>query len=442
MGSVVLVWRTGNAALPIKTMITRPKKEKQIIGLTGVYIFLVCVISGHAYSTPFNATPIMDTKVETRVYLRPQCILSESKKRDTPKIIGALAGLFVPTLIDKGLGAIGGALKKAGAPETLRDTAKYPTSFYQVVIDANSKKGILDVNPALGCVVVVRGVFDGPDPENSDGPSSIFFRNDGILDGKDQDSQRIGRLQDCKIPVREIAMVFEAEIRLSSDRTALSYRSRFFQVNQFQGKRSAKNRGIVIGITFSSPGAQEEGTTLSMALVNLGEVSKGTILGPSQLGRNTSWLGGLAASEEALKAVERFEKSGTYEVMPVTLEATIAETEKGNQTLVFIGDVLSASKEEASKIISDGILPKPREEARKKEADELEKLKVDEETAFEAYLSAVDEYDKIKDKDDVPVSEKNIKKFAVETSKRRWCTNYNVLALIGIAPNRSPETCQ
>src|SRR5438552_4849932 len=135
--------------------------------------------------------PPVPNRVETRVYLRPQCLLGEEKVVPVPRFAAALAAIFVPALIEKGLDAVSTALKKAGSEETLRDSGKYPTYFYRLSYDDKTKKGKLSLNPSLGCAAVVRGRFSGPDPDEE---QTVVFPEPGLFLGADEEPKRIKRL--------------------------------------------------------------------------------------------------------------------------------------------------------------------------------------------------------------------------------------------------------
>lgn len=390
---------------------------------------------------------------QTRVYLRRQCLINpnpharpgahtEAKAGAHAEFVGALAAIFLPVLIEKLLGGAGAALKKAGSEETLRDSGKLPTYLYQ--LSNKDDKNSLSINPDLGCLLVVRGRFNGGAPDTST-----------------DEGRRIKRLQDDEIPVSEIAALYEAEIILSEDRTALRYEGRFFEVNQFQGGRSSKQRAVVVGITITGAGGKEGEPVLSLALTNIGEATAGTTMNDEQLkGKHSSWLGGLAISDASLKAIETIkfpdpddpDKKKTLEVMPVTIEATFAETDSGNKALKFIGEVLDATKGDVAKTVSGEVTKDRGAEAEKKAseaADALEKLRQEEEAAFSALLKAESEQASA---DPLPANATDAQKaayeaaqkvfeFEIEKAKRAWCVKSQALRNIGKAPDRVGRKC-
>jgi hypothetical protein len=173
----------------------------------------------------------------------------------------------------------------------------------------------------------VRGTFSGPD---NDLTPEIIFRTNGVFLDPDDEQRRI-RLNDNGIPVTEIAAVYEARIVTSEDGTALYYESRFLRVNEFQD--GGNKRSLVVSLALFGAGANEGDPTLSLALMNLGEIRRGTVLGPAQLkSKRSTWLGGLGISEASMEAAKKIKAPGVNEppvgIMPVTIEGGLAETAK------------------------------------------------------------------------------------------------------------------
>ncbi|HEX8264572.1 MAG TPA: hypothetical protein VF596_04045 [Pyrinomonadaceae bacterium] len=407
--------------------------------VTTIFVLFLLIntnISSFAFSSNRLAPPDKETgnkQIETRVYLRRQCILTESTANSTakPEFFGAIAGIFVPLLIGKALSGVSSALKKAGSEEVLKDTGNYPTYLYQLSnIDQERK---LALNPDFGCVIMARGVFNSPDPEGYMDQSKVEFPKDGLFLDKDQSSDRIVRLNKCNIPIKEIVALYEAEIKPSDDKTAFLYESRFLEVNSFQGSRSSDSRAIVISLAINGAGSKEGSSTLSLALLNLGELKKGAVLGPNELKkRRSSWLGGIGISDNVLKSIDKIKipQGKNIGVMPVTLEGTFAETEKGSKALLFIAEVLNAAEKDLTKTISGEIL-KDRDAEDIKEADAIEKLRQEEESAYAAYLIAV----AASKKPNLTSEEQKAKDFDVERTQRIWCLKLKTLKAIGIIPS-------
>jgi hypothetical protein len=353
-------------------------------------------------------------------------------------VFGALAAIFAPILIGKAIGGVSAALRKAGAEETLRDTGRLPTYLYQFSRD---KK--LSLNPNLNCVIVIRGSFNGPDPEEQ---PEVKFNGDGIFTSTDQ-TQRLARLVLNGIPVTKIASAFEAQMKPSDDETALLYESKFFEASEFQGGRSSDKRAVVVSLAINGVGEKEGEPTLSLVMVNLGETKQGTVLGPDKLSQRSSWVGGLGLNDASLKALEtiKFPNEPTdpsnpayrksLGIMPVTVEAVFAETDKGSKALRFIADVLDSAKEDVTKTLAAEVTKDPGKKAAEA-ATALEKLKQEEEEAYAAFLEAK----ATKLAADATAEEQAVVRFKQKTTKRAWCIKFNALKTLGATPVRA-DTC-
>ena len=384
----------------------------------------------------FTNTP-QQTNFETRVYIRKQCLLSEPKKLEEVKKVDkkglplALASIFLPIIIEKGIKAIGSALVNAGGEDKLQDSGILPTYLYQIGVTDNGES-IVELNPEFGCVILVRGNFTGPD-EGPDFDSPINYSSGtGILDKQGQESQRIKRLDDNKIPVRKIAAVYEAKIHTSKEKNAFFYQSKFLQVNEFLGNRSSNIRGLVISFLMNGIAADEDDNELSVALINIGEIEKGVILGDDISNKKSGWRKGLGLSPEQISLIQDSNLNQSDGIAPVTITGTFTETENGNKALVFIGEVLKAGATAASEELSDQALKgKEREEEK---ATAIEEMQVDEAQAYDAYITA-----RISRRDLSSSNEEEIEQSVakLEEAERKWCKKYNALKKLGRAPVRS-----
>jgi hypothetical protein len=384
--------------------------------------------------------------IETRVYIRNQCILS-APDANQKELFGALAGIFVPLLIKKALGGVSSALKKAGSPETLRDSGRLPTYLYQLKETTTPVQGVpthdkkISLNPDLGCVIVVRGTFDSTGPAQ---PAAVTFPvNDSeVLTQTGDDVKRIARLRVNGILVSRIDVAFEAAIKTSDDLTALYYDGRFLKVNSFQGSRSSKSgRALVVSLAINAPAAKEGEGAISLSLMNMGDVKIDEVRGPEQLRSvRTGWLSGVGLTAEAIKEIETIKVADnqTVGIMPVTIEATLVETEAGNAALRFIADVLDSSKDDLTKTLSDEILKdrdKAAEDKATKAADELEKLRQAEEEAYANYLDAEATLTALPTPTTPAETDaRKVKEFARDRTKRLWCAKFQALQTMRQAP--------
>jgi hypothetical protein len=378
-----------------------------------------------------SVTPSAEAQTETRVYLRKQCILGASGEEASAEFLPALGAIFLPVLIGKAIEGASSALRKAGSEQTLKDSGQLLTYLLQLRDKDGTRS--LKSNPDFGCVIVVRGTFKGQEKTDVFDPTQttgVTVNPPGIFTDANQEAQRVKRLNDNKIPVQTIALEYEAKIMKSNDETALYYDSKFLEVNEFQGSRHDDARGIVISIAINGAGAKEADSTLSLSLIDLGDIKKGTIKGENDLkGHHSVWLGGLGLGDSALKAIEKIPvKDGqTFGVVPITIQGLVAETDKGNKTLLFIADVLSATSSDVSKALSSQILDAGKRE--QAATDAAEKAQEDEESAYAACLAAVDALHKVAD----PTTTEGVAKtFDLERTKRIWQLKNNTLKQLGI----------
>jgi hypothetical protein len=454
-----------------------------------VSLFIVAIL----FSLPILtlAKPIVlgdasDQRVETRVYLEPRCFASE----EAPRVVMAIAAVLLPIIIEKAIGAASGAIRSAGKKEPLQDSGRTPIYLYKVrdEIPENAKPAVtasvsgpapsatpspsptpirkIELNPSLngGCVIIVRGKFDSnsiakpstsPTPSPSPQPSLAFETNNPQLFGADDESEakRIKRLNDIGIPVKEIALLFEAKVTVSDDRTAIRYESQYLEIKTFQGKRSQdKPRGVVINIAMNGAGAKEDASLMSLATINLGEVSRKAngeriIMTPKSLeGYKTGWLSGPLMTKDVITLIQNLDLGDEKykEVFPATIVGTVTETENGSAALRFIADLLDATKKDVAKEIS-GELLKDREAEASKEANVLESARQQEEKAYADYLTAKvnlakSQADK-KRVDETPGSSEESKDAAAKDVElkaalekiaiRVWCEKYKALKNLG-----------
>lgn len=385
---------------------------------------------------------------ETRVYIRQQCFLSRISDKPKGEIFGALAAIFVPLLIEKALGGVAAAFKKAGADETLKESGRLPTYLYRLTRNGKAgadAKNILGLNSDLSCLLVVRGTFSSPDDIP---PPATKYGSEVLLDDSEEsEDQRIKLLNDNGIPVKQIALLYEAEISFAQDQTALRYTSRYLQVKAFQGGKSHDERVMAITLAVTGAGEKEGEPVLSLVSLNLGEISRNTILGPAELrSKRSGWVGGLgisSASAEALKTIDfppepkPPDDRKFLQIMPVTIEVVIAETDEGSKILKFIGEVLDSTKGEVSKAVSSEILKDPAK-AKEAAADALEKLRGEEETAYTTLLDAKVSLAKLAT--DAKPEERAVAQFKIDAAKRAWCAKFKALNTLGIALTRA-DTC-
>jgi hypothetical protein len=286
-----------------------------------------------------------------------------------------LAGLFLPKIIEMAISGIATLLKKAGAKQTEQATSSEIVDLYTT--DAEQK---ISINPKLGCIIGVYGVF--ADQKNLDAPP---------LDAA------VKRLIEAGLIPKnaDVSIVFEAAIVPTADETAFYLDTRYFSVREFIGDRNKRDRAFVATLTVIKPNETADGDAIAVGNIDLGRLQRKETLTIGEPGKFPRYLSNLMPwkqIDEDSKGIYQSDltrglaKKRSY--MPVTFSFTLTETADGNAFLAALGELLETAKSEAAQEISDLILPDPREKAAEEERDAAEKLYAAEEDAQIVVLEA------------------------------------------------------
>jgi hypothetical protein len=303
---------------------------------------------------------------ELRLFLLKECVVNPVPVQALEAV--PLLTLFLPKLIELGIGGIATALKKAGAEETTQVSASEITTMY--VTDENKN---LVVNDALGCVLGIYGIFADDDGRQSD-PYDLTLR---VL-------QKEGLIPKNA----DISIVFEAAIVPTADLTAFHLDVRHFSVRNFIDG-GGDERAYVATLAVSTPNATADGTTIALGNIALGRLGNETLPIPTgqPLGSypryRTNLMPWNRITGDAKDAYDADATAGSVKpgYMPVTFTLTLSETEDGNKFLTALGTLLDGAKAEAAKEISSLINPDDRRKAAAEAADSAEKLLKAEEDA-------------------------------------------------------------
>ena len=306
-------------------------------------------------------------KPELRVFLRDRCLVNPVP--DESVRASSLAGVFLPKLIELGLGAVASFLQKAGSTDTEQATGSEFATLFKT--DANQT---LDINQELACVLGVYGVFADEDKKPT--PDADYA---------------LKALEEAGImPLNaDITIVFEAMIVPTPDRSAFYLEMRHFSVRDFMGDRHKSDRAYVATLSVTMPDATADGAAVAVGNIPLGRLGKEELpiprgMPPGRFPRYRSNLMPWRISKDAKDAyaadVNRNDaKLKSY--MPVTFGLTLTETADGNAFLAALGELLSGAKVEAAKAISARIDPDTRRAASEADDDEAESLYAAEEDA-------------------------------------------------------------
>lgn len=304
-------------------------------------------------------------KPEFRIFLRKTCVINPELAAGESS---ALLGLFLPKLIEVAVGGIATALKKAGAANTEQIAASEVTDLY-----VTGSEGQLSINPDLGCIIGVYGVFSDQDGSPTPG-----------------DDHAVKALVNAKLVPKnaDVAIVFEAAIVPTVDRTAFYLELRHFSVREFLAGRRGE-RTYIATLAVTTPNATADGATIALGNIALGRMEREALPIPEggPFGVYPRYRSNLMPwnriTGDAKDAYEADARAGKVKpaYMPVTLTLTLSETEDGNKFLTALGELLEGTKAEAAKELATLVNPADRAKAAADEADAAEKLLKTEEDA-------------------------------------------------------------
>ncbi len=315
---------------------------------------------------------------ECRVFLRERCVINPEPAAPAGAPAIPFLGLFVPKLIEIAIGGVATLLRKAGKDETVTVAGRAFTDLY-VADDAQA----LRASPKIGCIIGVVGTFGTPEPGTEPSTDPI-----------------VRRLEDEGFVPRgaEIAVLFEAVVKRSSDETAFFLDTRHMSVRNFIGDRGRSERAFVITLGVTAPGATADGETIAIGTIDMGRLRRDASLVPdgAPAGARPRYRSNLMpwgqiskASQEVYDAEVAAGAAAGRSYMPVTFELTVSETADGNALLLALGDLLDGAKKEAAAEAAKLILPDERAKADATRAESAEAL-------YEAELEAEVEVRKAK----------------------------------------------
>ncbi|WP_047250433.1 hypothetical protein [Chromobacterium subtsugae] len=203
-----------------------------------------------------------DPKPETRIYTFPQCpatgpdVYAQRKFDGALQLLAPLISAVVTPLIegvvDKGVTAIKDAAKDKEFP--IDPPKPLMKSFYQVGLS-----GETGINEDLGCVVIVRGVFEDGSFFSTDVPASTPLA--ARIDAKFRvrvDSGKPQSLKDqyTRIKPGTLEFYFEVVPVLSDDHKTLGFRPQALSIERFASKDGffgPDNRDYQFTLTFADP---------------------------------------------------------------------------------------------------------------------------------------------------------------------------------------------
>lgn len=343
------------------------------VALLGM-ILAACTTTGGSSRSSSQAED--QSRSEFRAFYGP-CVRPTTKKATESFSFGEVFG---GAIISNTLGRIGTALRKAGEAEA------YPeTTFRNLEIEPGT------VEP---CVQIVKGHFG--DTVTDDLSSLIFLKEAVVLEGAPEvDAANTtlalvsNNLARAGIYLQsEPVFFFEGQLRPSADKSALVLAPSFYAYREplKPGRRATTAYALLVSVSFHPPGKaadSKEAAGVSLALgalrpgdathrvypqPNEGEMTpyetpwfpsfaKAPIAGSKTPSPKVNLNGSSAAAHPGSGGPEAgnptspppsSEGSGNANgtgVIPLILSASVTETRKANEVLLFFADVFDASKD-------------------------------------------------------------------------------------------------
>lgn len=151
--------------------------------------------------------------IETRLYLRETCVVSQPESED--RFVAALATPLLISLFKLVIEKVGQRATAAGADQIVEASGLREMYLFQRTKDGFAK------TPAFGCMILVGGTFADQhksyDPRNP--LQDTFALRPSAPPGKDSepDFWRTA-LENSQIPIKELKLLYEVEIRLEQQR--------------------------------------------------------------------------------------------------------------------------------------------------------------------------------------------------------------------------------
>jgi hypothetical protein len=200
----------------------------------------VAFILGCSSTPPTSA--VDDATMVTRVHLTNQCTITEAELESYGS---ALALALVPPLVESGLNALGGAIKKAGEAEIFTTSHLTTMDFYTLGDDGTTFAS----NQNEACLVVYRANI------------GYTGAGDDLINSKVFGDRATKLYRDYRI-VGVPSFYYEALLQPSNDRSAFRLEPRFAFYGESLGVKK-KVKELVLTFNFAKPHSSSEGKTFA-----------------------------------------------------------------------------------------------------------------------------------------------------------------------------------
>jgi len=360
---------------------------------------LICAASALALSacgTLSSSTPTTQSKasepgVETRVFFGP-CVRPDPKRADESATFGTIFGAAI---ISNTLDRLGKAIRKAGAAEPYSASA-----FKNLEVEPGTVKP---------CVQIVRARFaakstTGEEPKQSGLSEALvqaFVEANNIAANADVKAATSlllnNNLNQAGIHLASKPdFFFEGLIRSSENRSALSLVPSFYEYHAplKPGRRADQAYAVLISVSFHPPGKAADAKEATGTSIALGALRPGADVhrvyrladesNPSEM--ESPWFptfaktaakasatptqpsadapkpstGDVASATETVPAdppPTGATNTNSATTIPIILTASVTETRKANEVLLFFADVFDGSKENLKKEAEQAFIP-------------------------------------------------------------------------------------
>jgi hypothetical protein len=228
--------------------------------------------------------------VESRAYINETCIIADepyllpetaddTSARMAP-MFGVIAGKVANALVSGIIQGVSGRLDKRGARKDTEYISANNVNLFAA--DLSGEPRFL-LNPQFGCATIVAGEIQPSAYECSteyvpkELPEEFLTlpESEWVTTRTDNSVENILKRANVCV-VGAVRSVFEARIVLSADSTAYRMDSAGYTINRLHdtNRKSAK-RNLFYTMEVIEPSADGEGSVMTMALIDLGEVSAG-----------------------------------------------------------------------------------------------------------------------------------------------------------------------
>lgn len=279
---------------------------------------------------------------KTLVMIGDECLVTSRKPADQQQaLIGAIAAVLVPVLVELAIDGLSADLKKVRKQES---SGSVNLNLWQRPEEGS---GLALAMP--GCITSLTGEFStGMSKRLEKVDTSVAVQPGATLE------TLLARLSANGITATKLYHVAESQISWSPDHTAFNLKPVYLRAVELMPGNSASKQGLVYNISLRGPGASPWGSTYALAPISVGEVSNGFELhlnSPdvskqkmlSQLETGFMTIPGL--SEAAYQSyVQDWSRREIDTFMPANLQVEVIQTMKPSDAAVFLATVLDKAK--------------------------------------------------------------------------------------------------